>query len=105
MDKKERHREQKEKEREQKKKEEQKYENEVQKRRLPVPAWVMLLGVVLNRIDYESVSSTLATGRNERHDDCHPFATFASGAWVGRDGPASCDRSRTAYAAACVARL
>ena len=47
MDKKDRHREKKEKEREQKNKDEQKYENEVQKRRLPVPAWVMFLGVVL----------------------------------------------------------
>ena len=47
MDKKDRHQEHKEKEREQKKKDEQKYENAEQKRRLPVPAWVMLLGVVL----------------------------------------------------------
>jgi len=50
MDKKERHQQQKEKEREQKKKDEQKYENEVQKRRLPVPAWVMLLGLVLTAL-------------------------------------------------------
>jgi type VI protein secretion system component VasF len=47
MDKKDRHREQKEKEREQKKKDEQRYENASQKRRLPVPPWVMLLGVVM----------------------------------------------------------
>ena len=47
MDKKDRHREQKEKEREQKKKDEQKFENAEQKARLPVPPWVMLLGVVL----------------------------------------------------------
>jgi hypothetical protein len=47
MDKKDRHREQKEKEREQKKKHEQAYENEEQKRRLPVPAWLMVVGAVL----------------------------------------------------------
>jgi type VI protein secretion system component VasF len=47
MDKKDRHREKKEKEREQKNKNEQKYENAAQKRRLPVPVWAMLLGIVL----------------------------------------------------------
>jgi hypothetical protein len=47
MDKKDRHREQKEKVREQKKKDEHKYEDAEQIRRLSVPGWAMLLGVVL----------------------------------------------------------
>lgn len=49
MDHREQHRQHKEKEREQKKKHEQAYENEEQKRRLPVPAWLMLVGVVMTR--------------------------------------------------------
>ena len=50
MDHREQHRQHKEKEREQKKKHEQAYENEEQKRRLPVPAWLMFLGVVLTAL-------------------------------------------------------
>jgi hypothetical protein len=47
MDRREQHRQHKEQEREQKKKEERAYEDAEQKRRLPVPAWVMVVGVVL----------------------------------------------------------
>ncbi len=47
MDHREQHRQHKEKEREQKKKQERAYEDKEQKRRLPVPAWLMVIGVVL----------------------------------------------------------
>ena len=47
MDRREQHRQHKEKEREQTNKREQAYENEAQKRRLPVPAWLMVIGLVL----------------------------------------------------------
>jgi type VI protein secretion system component VasF len=47
MDNREKHRQHKEKEREQKKKEEQAYEKKELRRRLPVPAWLMVIGVLL----------------------------------------------------------
>jgi type VI protein secretion system component VasF len=47
MDRREQHRQHKEKEREQKKKEDQAYEAREEKRRLPVPAWLMVVGIVL----------------------------------------------------------
>ena len=50
MDRREQRRQHKEKEREQKKKHDQAYENVVQKRRLPVPAWLMVVGLALTLI-------------------------------------------------------
>jgi hypothetical protein len=47
MDRREQRRQHKQKEREQKNKQEQAYENEAQKRRLPVPGWWMVVGLVL----------------------------------------------------------